>query len=246
MNAFLFYKNYGFAGLIIYLKIKFLRAKKLSIPTIKSLINLRPQTSDREVFDQVFRDREYDLKLPFIPKIIVDGGANIGLTSVFFANKYPEAKIISIEPEDSNYRAMVKNVASYMCIVPIRAAIWNEPGQLEIMDVGTGEWGFMVAEAQSSGVRTGQIDTITMNEILTDLHLSHIDILKIDIEGAEKELFSANFDSWLPKVRCIIMEIHDNLKEGTSKTVFKALNQYNFSFTLEKGSLVFINEDFKE
>lgn len=244
MNAFLFYRNYGLAGLLLYLKLKLGRIKNLSIPHIESIIHLRPDTSDQEVFDQIFLDREYDLNLPFVPEIIVDAGANIGLTSVFFANKYPGAKIISIEPEASNYNALVKNTAYYMSIVPIHAAIWNEPGLVEVLDVGTGEWGFMLSQRNGPQEGIGQIQAITIQEILNDLQLSHIDILKMDIEGSEKELFSTNFETWLPKIRCLIIEIHDNLKKGTSKTVLKALSKYSFSFSLKKGSLVFINEDF--
>lgn len=246
MNAILFYKIYGFTGIVLYFNLKFRKIRKLRLPDIRSIIHLRPATSDREVFDQIFLDREYHLDFPFSPKVIIDGGANIGLTSVLFANHYPKAKIISIEPEASNFKAVVKNTAAYENIHPIQAAIWNEPGQLDILDTGTGEWGFMVGQSESTTQSSfNKVNTITLQEIMYEFQLSHIDILKIDIEGAEKELFTKNYEDWLPHVRCIIIEIHDNLKKGTSKTVWEALNKYNFSLSLDKGSLVFLNEDFE-
>ena len=246
MNAILFYKIYGFTGIVLYFNLKFRKILNIRLPDIRSIIHLRPGTSDREVFDQIFLDREYHLSFPFIPEVIVDGGANIGLTSVLFANKYPSAKIISIEPETSNFEAVVKNTETYENIYPIQAAIWNEPGQLDILDTGTGEWGFMVGRNGNSSkqVNSAKVKAITLQEVMSEFKFSQIDVLKVDIEGAEKELFAKNYQDWLPYVRCIIIEIHDNLKKGTSKTVWEALNKYDFSLSVDKGSLVFINENF--
>ena len=74
-------------------------------------------------------------------------------------------------------------------------------------------------------------------------HLSRIDILKIDIEGAEKELFSSGFENWLPRTKILFVEVHDDMKKGSSKSVFNATSKYNFRFTMQHENLVFINED---
>lgn len=240
MNAILFYKNYGITGLLLYLRLKLWHISQLRLPNIKSIIYLRPNTSDREVFDQIFLSREYELAIPFVPKMIIDGGANIGLTSVFLANKYKGATILAIEPERSNFRALVQNASPYENIIPIRAALWHEKTQLQIRDVGTGEWGFVVGSKGNRNLEP--TETITIQEVLEQFELSTIDLLKIDIEGAEKELFSSNYETWLPKVRCIVIELHDNLKPGTSKSVFRTLDRYHFSFSLQNGSMVFLNE----
>jgi hypothetical protein len=70
-----------------------------------------------------------------------------------------------------------------------------------------------------------------------------IDILKVDIEGSEKEVFELNYENWLPKCKAIVIELHDNMKQGTSKSVFKAISQYNFSFEMQDENLIFINLD---
>jgi hypothetical protein len=57
---------------------------------------------------------------------------------------------------------------------------------------------------------------------------STIDILKLDIEGAEKEVFS-NCDKWLGNVRILMIELHDHLKPGCSSIVYSALAKFNFS-----------------
>lgn len=89
----LFYKfiyNYHLRGIIIYFKLKFKLTTKISVPNIKHTILLRKHTSDREVFYQIFGNQDYDnIPIRFKPKNIIDFGANIGLASIFFINKFP-------------------------------------------------------------------------------------------------------------------------------------------------------------
>lgn len=84
---------------------------------------LRFPSSDPDTFEQIFVSNEYDFLVETQPQIIVDAGANIGLASIYFANNYPEAKIIAIEPEQSNFELLKKNVAPYPNIIPLQAAL---------------------------------------------------------------------------------------------------------------------------
>ncbi len=70
---------------------------------------VRPKTSDFSTFRQIFMDHEYDFKLLDVPNIIVDAGANIGLASLFFAQRFPSAKIFALEPDHSNFEMLMKN-----------------------------------------------------------------------------------------------------------------------------------------
>mgnify|MGYP000361339186 CR=1 FL=1 len=54
------------------------------------------------------------------------------------------------------------------------------------------------------------------------------DLLKIDIEGAEKELFSENTDYWLGKVNMIIIELHDWMRKDCSKNFYSAIKKYKY------------------
>jgi hypothetical protein len=63
---------------------------------IKHPVFLRYPSTDLNTYKQIFKDLSYDCELMFEPDVIVDAGANIGLASVYFANKYPNAKIILI------------------------------------------------------------------------------------------------------------------------------------------------------
>lgn len=70
-----------------------------------------------------------------------------------------------------------------------------------------------------------------------------IDILKLDIEGSEKEVFESNYAYWLPRTRAIFLEMHDQMRKGASKAVFKAISEFNFSFSMNHENLIFINQD---
>src|ERR1051326_8504661 len=69
-----------------------------------TVLYLRTGTSDLPVFRQIFIDEEYNFQIPFQPSVIFDLGANVGFASIYFANKFPNARIIAVEPEISNYR----------------------------------------------------------------------------------------------------------------------------------------------
>ena len=207
---------------------------------------MRPNTSDVSTFRPIFVHKGYDIQLDFNPKTIIDAGANIGLAAVYFADRYPDATIISIEPEKSNYHLLEKNTADYKSLIGINKALSNIPNQvINIVDKGLGKWGF-VTEFNDTGQKDNVIDTIkttSIDEIMNENSIEIIDILKIDIEGAEKNLFESNFEQWLPKTRCLIIELHDGMNKGASKVFFKAISNYDFSYFQRGENLVFINND---
>ena len=98
---------------------------RIEIPRLRHPFILRAGTSDVNVFEQIFVNREYDFKLHNYPGLIIDGGANIGLASIRFANKFPRAEIIAVEPDNSNFEMLIKNTANYENIRLIKSGIWN-------------------------------------------------------------------------------------------------------------------------
>lgn len=242
-------KNYKLReSVLILLKLKFGFTKRIVIPKTIHPLHLRKSTSDIETFYQVFGNLEYgDIPIKFSPKVIIDLGANIGLASVYFANKYPDSKIISVEPETSNFDVLKVNTARYKNIILEQKAISNiDDKYVEILDKGYGKWGFIteIKDEYDNSFGSG-IKTITINKISELYNINCIDILKIDIEGAEKELFETNFEKWIPITRCIIIELHDGMKKGCSKSFFKCISNYNFSFRIRGENLVLINENLK-
>ncbi len=238
-----YYTRFGYRGLLFLLKrsikrnsiVAFLHPEFNSIP-----IYLRNNTMDVTMFQQVFFNQEYQMTFKFEPKVILDCGANIGLATVYLKNRFPEATIISIEPEQSNFELLVKNTKDYSDVFCLKNGIWNESSNLIIKDEGLGNCGFMVEETNK--YHKDSIEAITIVDIMKRYDIDSIDILKIDIEGSEKELFESGYEEWLPKVKVIIIELHDWLRNGTSKSFFKALSNYNFSISIEGENVyVFMN-----
>lgn len=92
---------------IRYFFINFLVAlgfEKIKLNELKFPMHLRNNSSDILTFHQIFTFKEYGMNLGFVPKFIVDAGANIGLSAVFFTNKFPDATIVAVEPEKSNLK----------------------------------------------------------------------------------------------------------------------------------------------
>lgn len=218
------------------------RRPYLRVPGVKHHIHLRKKTSDIPAFEQVFITQEYDFDPGCDPSIIIDAGANIGLGSAYFANRYPAARILAIEPEPENYQMLKKNAALYENVTPIKAALWFEDTELNIFDQGQGEWAYTVGEENLGGI--GKTMALSIPHLMAAYDLPYIDILKVDIEGSEKELFTSNYEEWLPKVRVLVIELHDHYKQGTSRQFFETISKYQFSFHATEDRLLLRNENF--
>lgn len=186
----------------------------------------------------MFVDDEYKIEVPFEPKVIFDLGANIGLAAVYFKNRFPGAMIVSVEPESSNYSLLCRNVAGLENVHCHHNGIWNSDTNLVIEDIGLGNWGFIVKE--SAQKTENSIDAITIESLMKRHGIKQIDLLKIDIEGSEKDVFEKNTQAWLPYAKMIIVECHDRMRADTAKTVFKALEAYDYEFGLRGENLVFV------
>lgn len=197
--------------------------------------------ADSSTFTEVIMRQEYTLNIPFTPATIIDAGANIGLTAIFFANKYPEAKIISIEPASDNFALLLENTKPYPQIQAIQSGVWSKKTNLRLIDNGRGANSYSVAEAEIADKHT--FPAISIGDIMQQQNWPTIDLLKMDVEGAEKELFSNNYERWLPKTKVLVVETHDRFVKGSSRPLFAAISKLNFSCKLQGFNLVFINED---
>jgi FkbM family methyltransferase len=164
-------------------------------------VALRLASTDAEVFGQVLTDLEYAPAVAPDARIIVDCGANIGLASAYFLSRLPLARVIAIEPFPANAELCRRNLAPYgERARVIEAAVWNSCTTLALTATAGAEWAVQVREDGGAGsVRAIDIPSLA---------LPVIDILKVDIEGAEAALFDETAARWLPTVRNIVIELH--------------------------------------
>lgn len=137
---------------------------------------------------------------------------------------------------------MENNLNCYKNVKRLKAAIWYKTCYLEIINPGDSKFAFQIKEADIKQKET--IKSITISEILRESQKDMIDILKLDIEGAERELFTHNFEEWLPKVRVLMIEPHDSIKPGCSEAIHKAVSKYDFTEAALGENLIFLNNSF--
>ncbi len=99
---------------------------EFDIPEYDYPLFLRTDTSDEPTFRQVFMNIRYEIDLPSEPKTIIDGGSNVGYASVFYSKKYPNAQVLAVEPDSSNFEMIEKNTVPYPNIQKIKSAIWGK------------------------------------------------------------------------------------------------------------------------
>lgn len=225
--------------------VDYIRSLNLQVIDLDGLpFTYRGETSDEIVADEIFKAGKYVLPLPedFQPKVIIDCGSNIGYSTLFFANVYPDAQIYSIEPEKNNFKFLRFNTIFYDNIHVINSAIWDKETFARLEETELGEVGYMTVE-------TGEDDknsfkTTTLSKIVAENNIEQIDLLKIDIEGSEKEVFGAeNVDEWLSKVKVLAIVLHDELRAGASYEFFKAISKYRWNFSPRGNVLLFIRDE---
>jgi len=199
---------------------------------LKRTVRLRPGTSDLMVLRKIFVDDEYRLPFDIKPKVIVDAGANIGCATLGFRLCYPDAVIHAIEPEEANFRLLQQNCGSLSNVHLHRAALWPKPGFISLTNPLNEPWSFTCEDA-SAGV-----PVLTMEDVLKHCG-GPIDLLKLDIEGAEKVLFETAPQRWLPQVRVIAIELHDRFTPGCSQAMYRAIIDLPFQQEV-RGENVFV------
>ena len=239
----LYIKKFGLLkGSELYGKSKYSRQEHcLTVPGLRHPIRLRGTTSDYQAFKKIFVEGEYAFNLGFTPRLILDGGANVGYSSIFFSHQYPEAIILAIEPELENFRLLVNNTAAYKNIRPVQRALWPRKTHLMLENTMGQPDAFRVSESLSPDSST--IPTVTINDLLDETGADKIDLLKLDVEGSEKELFEDPANrSWLSKTQAVIVEFHDRFKPGCTAAVEEALAGQNFIRSQKGENILFVRE----
>jgi FkbM family methyltransferase len=166
-----------------------------------SAVTLRRGAGDISILYEVFAEKAYGIADDQLPPesvaAVVDCGAHIGLTALYFAHRYPHARIIAVEPNPSNFAMLVANSVAEPRIFPLQACISDRSGTERIGTAGPG-WGHTI---DPKGV---EVPALTLQDVRKRFDIDTIDLLKVDIEGAEEGVFA----SGIGKVRVVAAELH--------------------------------------
>jgi FkbM family methyltransferase len=170
------------------------------LPGLEHPVHLRIGTNDFRDYWRTFVEGELDFDLGS-PRVIVDGGSGAGLSTVWFASRYPMATVYALEMERSNFAVLDLNSAPYLNIVPARAAISGQVGMLLIANPGTGHWGFRLTDGPEGGQT---VAGITLGRLFDHYGLDRVDVLKLGIEDSLAEEVFEDAANWIGRVDAII------------------------------------------
>lgn len=180
------------------------------LPSGRRQLSLRPMYYGG--FCGVFIHEEYSCEsiLGFKPQRILDLGANIGMTAVYFSGVWPDAQYLCVEPDPRNLELLRLNLAqNSLPAQVVEGAVGARPGRLELLFDDDPTCSTLLTSGLHGHTRGIEVEVTTVEEVLDRAGWDDIDLLKIDIEGAEEDLLSGS-PAWLDRVKAIIIEIHPN------------------------------------
>ena len=213
---------------------------------------------DKGVIQQIFLNQDYNIsdwkqgkklleyhneQSKILPSLIIDAGANIGASVVYFSKIYPNTFIFAIEPDISNWHLLEMNTDG-LNVFNFNGAIADLDGELVLEDPGRSDWGFITKRISESdkNPNINKVKSISPSSILAHSACQNTNplILKIDIEGGEDALFNGD-TNWLSKFPLVIIELHDWMLpfSGSSRNFIKSVAQYDFDF-LYRGENIFL------
>jgi FkbM family methyltransferase len=172
---------------------------------------VRPRTSDIDVFRQIFVEQEYSF-LDDVADVrtIIDCGANIGCSSRWFLEMHQRARVVAVEPDPANVAQLKLNLAPFAArAIIIQGAVWSHTSSLIVVRGVFGDGREWATQVRKCGVNElPDLSGHSMSDLVSMFEEPTVDILKIDIEGAEEQVFGRGDLSWVSRVRTAVIEIH--------------------------------------
>lgn len=167
--------------------------------SVENNLYFRPDTSDQFVMNEIFIADVYDIKNMNDISVVLDLGANIGAFSSSIVRKFPQCSVTSVEPEPDNFSVLLKNCGDIPNITLINKAVWSDSNGVSIVaDCG--------GTAVQSGDNSIEVESISFDELVKSF--DHIDVMKMDVEGAEVDIILAASPESLTKIDRITGEFH--------------------------------------
>lgn len=175
-------------------------------------------------------------------RFIIDAGANIGDETLRFRYFHPEALVVALEPESGNYEMLARNTAGDERTIALQAGLWSHECALAIApNPEDNKEAFRVTEAPAGA--PGTIPACSVPSLMNRFDRQTVDILKMDIEGAEDDVFARGAEEWIGRVKVFIFECPDGDRPGAALRIFRKLSGQNLNCYIQGENLVLIRAD---
>lgn len=189
-------------------------------------VKLRARTSDPFVFRQIMIENEYLPLKDLSPLTLLDLGANIGLASSWFLSQFPEVRVFAVEADRDNYALCCENLAAYGDRAKvIHAAVWSGRKMLVLHRKSCSADSHVEETARQTEQGEEYVQGVDVASLIAMSGFERVNLMKIDIEGAEKEIFRCDSGSWLSRVDNLCIELHG---DPCRNTFFQALVPYTY------------------
>lgn len=178
--------------------------------------------ADLEVLREILIDREYDL-VDGDPHTVLDLGSHIGVSILYFHARWPQARIVGVEPDPLTFALLEENVRGLAGVHVVNAAVAGKDGRA-LLYRARDSWSSSLTPQDTDGAVP--VETCTVPSLTKRVGMSRIDLLKLDVEGAEEQVLD---DIAALQVSGIVAELHEDLMSGTSEAVFSRLTDFDIT-----------------
>jgi FkbM family methyltransferase len=180
---------------------------QLNLKGLEHPLHVR-EYSDPFFFAQIFLEQEFEPVRRLDVSTVIDLGGNVGMASVWFLNSFRRARAITVEANPDNFASLDANLHPYgdRSLVVHGGAWWRQTKLALVRRRDEGD--ACVREALPDDDPGTLMDGWDIPALMARAGFDHVDLLKIDIEGAEIDLLLKNADRWLPRVRNLSIETH--------------------------------------
>lgn len=182
--------------------------------------------------DEIFTRKNYEFEASRKDPLIIDCGANIGLSIIYFKTLYPECRIIAFEADGRIFDALQQNIESFGFnnVELHNKAVWTEESELQFQVEGS--WGGRLVNAGEEG-QIIKVEAVRLKDFLIN---QKVDLLKIDVEGAEYDILLDCADA-LSEVENLCFEYHSHAgQRQTLQELLEIVQKSGFRYHIKEAS----------
>ncbi|MEM7501127.1 MAG: FkbM family methyltransferase [Pseudomonadota bacterium] len=186
------------------------------------------------LLNELFINQEYAFNGVGDAPFIIDCGSNIGMSIIFFKDRYANAEIVAFEPDDEAFACLEKNVQenNFDKVTVNKKAVSKDGGEISFFVEGSGDGSLTSSLAETTNSRRVTIDSVKLSDFID----REVDILKMDIEGAETEVIQELSDAGkLRNIKQMSIEYHHHCYSAGDEMskILQTLEQNDFGYQLE-------------